>query len=299
MATRASIRERVNRNIGNISSERFTSVQVNESIQKGYNLATVLSGSIQKSTSFPFPSDTPYINIRQAIPDYFATIGVFNLRTSRWVEPTTVKELNNHRWDWERWTGEPTSCWFPVDFSRICILPYQTIGVGSFILWYLGTAPALSDNSLLELPDTYHSILEDYGSGDLLDLDREYGKAALHYKEFYESIPALEKVVNNIAAFDKNLVLEPYFPLGRYVGGSDTEDAVAFADNITPAGTQDGTNPTFTLPSTPNPSAGVFLMKNGQMLYQGLGYTLSGLTITFNDGYIPESTDELRVWYRT
>jgi hypothetical protein len=300
MATRSTIRTRVNRNIGNISSERFSLAQVNESIQKGYNLATVLSGSIQKSTSFPFPSDTPYINLRAVIPDYFATLGIFNTRTARWVEPTDVKSLNNMRWDWERWTGEPTNCWFPVDFNRICILPYQTTGVGSFILWYLGSAPTLTDSSALELPDTYHSTLEDYGSADLLDLDREYGKAALYYESFYSDLPKISKIVNNLAAYDKNLVLEPYFPLGRY-GGSGIEEVatVAFADNIIPSGTQDGVNPTFTLPSAPNPAASLFLQKNGQMLYPGVGYTLSGFTITFSADYIPTANDLLRAWYRT
>ena len=62
----------------------------------------------------------------------------------------------------------------------------------------------------------------------------------------------------------------------------------SFADNETPSGMVNGTNVTFTLAHTPNPSAGVQLYvsapseSGGILQIQGTDYTLSGTTITFS-----------------
>lgn len=68
----------------------------------------------------------------------------------------------------------------------------------------------------------------------------------------------------------------------------------SFADNETPAGVIDGANATFTLANVPDPSESLILTKNGQVLYVGLGYTLSGSTITYEPAYIPVVGDEHR-----
>jgi hypothetical protein len=294
---RAQIAERVNRNISNVSWERFPQAQINESIQKAYNWATVLTGAIQKSTVFPFATDTPYINFRQQIPDYFATIGIYNQITHRWLTPTSTKELDLWRWDWERWIGEP-EYFFILDFNRVGMIPYQTAPVGTFILWYLAATPTLVDGTPFVIPSQHEDLLVNWSTGDMLDLDREYLKATQQQSQFYEKLSALQKEINNLAAYDKNLVLEPYWPLGRY-GAAGSGNDVNFADNITPTGAIDGSNATYTLPSSPNPTSSLLLMKNGQVLFQGVGYTLTGSTIVYDTAYVLQTGDLHRVWYRT
>jgi hypothetical protein len=73
---------------------------------------------------------------------------------------------------------------------------------------------------------------------------------------------------------------------------------VTLADQVTPAGTIDGTNATFTLPAAPNPAAGLVLFRNGMAMKNGFDYTLSGATITWLSGAIPEAGDTLLAWYR-
>lgn len=294
---REQIATRVNRNISNVSWERFSQTQIYDSIQKAYNWATVLTGAIQKSTVFPFASDTPYYNLRQQIPDYFATIGIYNLKTNRWLTPITTKELDILRWDWERWIGEP-EFFFILDFNRIGMVPYPTIAEGTFILWYLAATPTLVNGTPFVIPSQHEDLLVNWATGDILDVDREYFKATQQQTQFYEKLNALQKEINNLADYDKNLVLEPYWPLSRY-GASGTGDNVNFVDNVTPSGTIDGSNATFTLPSSPNPTSSLLLMKNGIVLFQGVGYTLTGSTIVFDSSYIPQSGHLIRVWYRT
>jgi len=75
-----------------------------------------------------------------------------------------------------------------------------------------------------------------------------------------------------------------------------TVDTWAFRE--TPAGTINGSNPTFTLANTP--VAGTeSLYVNGLLQDPGAGndYTISGLTITFEAGSEPVSGDKLRVTY--
>lgn len=72
-----------------------------------------------------------------------------------------------------------------------------------------------------------------------------------------------------------------------------------FVDNETPAGTIDGANDTFTLANTPV-AGSEHLYKNGIRQKPGGAndYTISGATITFNAGNIPQTGDSLLADYR-
>jgi hypothetical protein len=77
-----------------------------------------------------------------------------------------------------------------------------------------------------------------------------------------------------------------------------------FADGITPSGTINSTtgsdgNGVFTLPFPPSPALSLLLVKNGTILFEGIGYTLNGGTITYEPGYFPiAGQDAHRAWYR-
>lgn len=78
----------------------------------------------------------------------------------------------------------------------------------------------------------------------------------------------------------------------RYVQQSSSPGQTPkFADDITPSGTIDGTNAVFTLPQAPNPQDSLDLFLNGLRLTEGIGYTLSGDTITYEPAYIPQVND--------
>lgn len=69
--------------------------------------------------------------------------------------------------------------------------------------------------------------------------------------------------------------------------------AVSFAYDETPTGSINGSNKTFTLANTPNPSGSLILTLNGQTLTAGgVDYTLSTNTITMK--FAPETNDILR-----
>lgn len=65
----------------------------------------------------------------------------------------------------------------------------------------------------------------------------------------------------------------------------------------TPTGTIDGVNVTFTVPVVP---VEIQLFKNNGLVIEGLDYSITSSTITFNPSAVPQTGDTLRAWvFRT
>ena len=82
--------------------------------------------------------------------------------------------------------------------------------------------------------------------------------------------------------------------------GDHAHAGATIVENETPAGVINGTNPTFTLVTAPNPATSLKLYKNGIRQQEGAGndFTLATLTITFLAGNIPQTGDILLADYR-
>jgi hypothetical protein len=105
-------------------------------------------------------------------------------------------------------------------------------------------------------------------------------------------------IVNNAVTFQSgelpqtNDVLLASYRLSVSIPG------VGFVDQDTPTGVINGVNGTFTLSMTPSPSTSLAVYRNGLRLSSGLDYTLSGATITFTTGQVPQTSDTLICSYR-
>lgn len=77
-----------------------------------------------------------------------------------------------------------------------------------------------------------------------------------------------------------------------------TLGAPSFAQEA-PSGTINGSNTDFTLAHTPVSAPALLLFKNGLAQTQGSGndYTVTGSTITFETGAVPQTGDTLLAWY--
>ncbi len=80
--------------------------------------------------------------------------------------------------------------------------------------------------------------------------------------------------------------------------GTATLTGTGFVDAEIPSGTLDGTNATFTLASAPNPPSSLAVHRNGLLLRQGGDFTISGSTIMFLPGALPQPADSLLASYR-
>jgi hypothetical protein len=72
----------------------------------------------------------------------------------------------------------------------------------------------------------------------------------------------------------------------------------AFTDGETPAGLVNGSNAVFTLADAPAPDTSLALYRNGLLQKRAVDYTISGNTITFTAGSIPQDGDVLAASYR-
>ena len=71
-----------------------------------------------------------------------------------------------------------------------------------------------------------------------------------------------------------------------------------FSDGEVPGGTIDGNNTTFTLANPPSPAASLALFRNGIAQKATFDYTLTGSSIQFLTGAVPQPGDTLLAWYR-
>jgi hypothetical protein len=81
-------------------------------------------------------------------------------------------------------------------------------------------------------------------------------------------------------------------------GTGGGQAAAGFTDGETPSGTLDGSNAAFSLASAPNPTTSLAVFRNGLLLKQGADYTLSGSSVTFQTGAVPQTGDVLLAFYR-
>ena len=106
---------------------------------------------------------------------------------------------------------------------------------------------------------------------------------------------------NAVAIVDNNGVLETAVgQVGDCVmvdGTTGPCGAPTFVDAETPAGTLDGVNATFTLANIPSGTS-LALYRNGLYQTVGFDYTLTGSTIAFAAGAIPQPGDTLIASYR-
>lgn len=72
----------------------------------------------------------------------------------------------------------------------------------------------------------------------------------------------------------------------------------SFVDLEAPSGAVNGSNTTFLLSHAPDPAASLMLFRNGLLLRNGTDYTLSGNTVTFFVGSMPQTGDLLLASYR-
>jgi hypothetical protein len=79
---------------------------------------------------------------------------------------------------------------------------------------------------------------------------------------------------------------------------SGTSVGASFVDGETPSGIANGANLTFSLNQAPSPAASLSLYRNGIMLRQGLDFTLSGNSVGFVAGAVPQAGDVLMAFYR-
>lgn len=133
-------------------------------------------------------------------------------------------------------------------------------------------------------------------------------------------VPGSTASPDNLRQFYKSFLIPQYrlLPPSTEVGGASNTPAPATSNesasgepgppgppgppgtgtnlirNEIPSGAINGVNDTFLLVTAPNPPDSLIFTKNGQILYEGVAFTLTGNTIVYTSSYIPVGGDAHR-----
>ncbi len=102
----------------------------------------------------------------------------------------------------------------------------------------------------------------------------------------------------NTITFQNAAVPQTWDALAASYRLAGTIPNVGFVDAETPAGTIDGVNTGFTFSKLPSPTSSVAVYRNGVHLSAGIDFTVSGSSLSFLSGQIPQPGDNLLCFYR-
>ncbi len=110
---------------------------------------------------------------------------------------------------------------------------------------------------------------------------------------------SLDFTLNGAAVtFSPGSVPQPGDVLAASYRVAPTNAAPFFADAEAPVGAIDGSNATFTLGYAPSPVTSLRIYRNGILSKLNTDYTLSGQSVRFLTGAVPQAGDTLLVYYR-
>jgi hypothetical protein len=296
----------------------FSQDDIWASLQQAYNKIVALMGAREKATFIP-QIGSPYYDLSQ-IPDFLFISAIYNPATLLWLEGVTYRLMKA---TYQTYLAIGNAQYYNImDFKRILIWPFNPSPAGVLFVVYKAAAPTVYipgpepgsgyydwDHIPLLPYSVAKQLLEYFTVADLLEQAREFNKAKMWWAKLLN--PPVKygtsiwdqalKEIKDLARADHDTVLEPY----RWIFHGGASGNTVWINDEIPSGTIDGTNTTFIIAQVPNPVTSLLLTKNGQILYEGIGYTINGQTITFQTGYIPQPAqgsdltgDVLRAWYQ-
>lgn len=286
--TVSSIIEKLKFNLNELGLVYFSEADLLETIQDGYNEIVTLTGCIEKHTVYPIVNDLVYYEFGAGISDFYALVGLWNSNTKRWLRARTLKEARLIRVDWELMDGEPDN-FIISSYKLTAVFPTKEIATGSFIVFYNALAETLTLNSVPSIPAKHFNILENYAMGSLLEQSQEFTKAKVYLKEYIQDIPKVRTAAKLLAATDRIMIMDDSMP--RFAESLLGEEM--WIDFETPIVIN---STTLTIVSTPSPTGAFYLFRDGVVLFDGIGYTRSGTTITLSPGYEHVSGVTPTVW---
>lgn len=203
MSNLIEIGQNVRNNLDDLEASFFdTDLDINPSVQDGYNLLVGLCETIEKQTDVNWASQKVFYDFSSSISDYLRIFGIFNNNTQRWLQPVTFLDLYKLRDNWELANGDPVY-YIPIDYRTVAFFPVLgPIATGSMTVMYKAKADSLTANSLPQLPIEHHNALEYYATGDLLDQIQEWTKALDYMGMLDMSIAKIRKVLRERSSPD-------------------------------------------------------------------------------------------------
>lgn len=204
---RDQITVKVLQSLEDVGVKFFSLIDVNASLQDAYDDICCYCGQLEKSVKVPFQANLVYYDFPTIIPDFECVVAIYNYNNNRWLIPSSTTEMDQFRWDWELWNGQPIY-FGPTDFRYTFISPSLNSANGNMEVFYRAQADVMSDFSVPRIKSDYAKLLEFYAIGDLLESVKEYTKADIWLAQYFAGREKYKNDVKSLAQSDRIRMLE-------------------------------------------------------------------------------------------
>src|SRR5260221_506910 len=167
-------------NENSVSPDFWTKADVDEALNDGYEELSDSSEWYERSVSISLLDHRPYYDLRTVLDaDTILSPGrCYNVQTSRWLNPTHVRDLDYHTYrQWEGIATGQVEKFFQRGLWWMGVFPQNSDDTGWVRFYYTAMPEALANASDVPgFPQEFHYAIIEYAVGDLLGQEAETKK---------------------------------------------------------------------------------------------------------------------------
>lgn len=197
----------------------YSSDDLFDSFDDGYEEVALYTGVIEKYTTLPLIDDTVYYNLYESINDYIRPFAIYNPDINDWMSHKDHSYFRKIRADWERATGSSEFYSF-MDFQRIAVFPHKSTANGTELEVFYKARPVkpVSLDTTPEIPEQFQVVLQFYMMSDLFAQATEWTKANIYFQKYFEKLNELDTYVNTRSYPNRIHMLREQFSGGSFYG---------------------------------------------------------------------------------
>lgn len=203
MSLISEIKTKIRTNLNDLGVVFYSTDDLQDSIQDAVDDIAAQSGCIVKNITLDWEAYLSYYDFAaRGVPDFIATLGIFNNVNNRWLfDDLTIDQLNLMDDSWEISSGTPEN-WIATNFRYTAVFPRYSTNAGTFTLYYLAAAPVALDTSVPLVALDAEALIENYSTADLLEQGEEFTKASIYWNDYMTGIEEYKERSNNNAKRD-------------------------------------------------------------------------------------------------
>ena len=189
--TKAELMTRVSQTLEDEGLIHFTSEDLSDSIQDGYELVSMLCETVEKVEQITIPSGSQIVDITTLVSDYYRCFAIYSEELHRWLSPRSFPNIQQFGLRWGNDTGNIRD-WCPLGEKHILFYPSPN-AAQVLQFFYKAEADILTSDSVPIFFEDCHKVLEYYACSDLLDQNLEYTKSLKYYNLFQAELDEISQ----------------------------------------------------------------------------------------------------------
>jgi hypothetical protein len=181
--TFGEMQDRTRTRLNEQTSAFFSDDDIQTSLNEGYAELADATEYFEREAMVPLIKRHTYYELPLILPDTFLSPRrIYNPRTSKWLVPTTPRELDKEWAQWEAVDGEPEKYFLRGNWW-LGVFPRPTKDSEGLRLIYTGIPPTMSDDDEepVAIPREFHPGVIYYAISDLMSQQRETAKAIRYW----------------------------------------------------------------------------------------------------------------------